>query len=83
MLKFIEKGEIKMKPFLKYRGGKSKEIKHFEHHFPMYFDTYFEPFVGGGAVYFHLEHSKSVINDINTKLIKTYQEIKDKYPLTL
>lgn len=70
-----------MKPFLKYRGGKSKEIKFFAHHIPKSFDTYYEPFVGGGAVYFHLEHPKSVINDINSKLIKTYREIKEQYPL--
>ena len=70
-----------MKPFLKYRGGKSKEIKFFQHHIPKNFHTYFEPFLGGGAVYFHLEHPKSVINDINTKLINTYREIKNKYPL--
>lgn len=70
-----------MKPFLKYRGGKSREIKYFKNHIPKNFDTYFEPFLGGGAVYFYLEHPKSVINDINEKLMKTYREIKEKYPL--
>lgn len=69
-----------MKPFLKYRGGKYLEIKYFEKHIPAQFDTYFEPFIGGGAVYFHLNHDKSVINDINEKLIKTYLEIKNNYP---
>lgn len=69
-----------MKPFLKYRGGKSNEIKHFEKYIPKKFDRYFESFIGGGALYFHLEHPKSIINDINAKLINTYKEIKYNYP---
>ncbi|WP_374724273.1 DNA adenine methylase [Calidifontibacillus erzurumensis] len=68
-----------MKPFLKYRGGKTAEIKYFQLHIPQTFDTYYEPFVGGGAVFFHLNHRKSVINDINEKLMKTYLEIKNNY----
>lgn len=43
-----------MKPILKYRGGKSKEIPNFSSFIPKDFDTYFEPFLGGGAVFFHL-----------------------------
>ncbi|NSL52547.1 DNA adenine methylase [Calidifontibacillus erzurumensis] len=68
-----------MKPFLKYRGGKTTEIKYFQQHIPQTFDTYYEPFVGGGAVFFHLNHRKSVINDINEKLMKTYWDIKNNY----
>lgn len=70
-----------MKPFIKYRGGKSSEIKFFKSYFPEKYETYIEPFVGGGAVYFHLEHSKSIINDINPKLMTLYSQIKDDYPL--
>lgn len=69
-----------MRPFLKYRGGKLNEIKYFNHYIPDRFDTYIEPFVGGGAVYFHLEHPRSIINDINSKLITTYRQIRDRYP---
>jgi hypothetical protein len=36
-----------MKPVLKYRGGKTREIKYFEKYIPKEFDTYIEPFVGG------------------------------------
>lgn len=39
-----------MKPFIKYRGGKAAEIHQFLDYFPEQFDTYIEPFVGGGAV---------------------------------
>lgn len=68
-----------MKPVLKYRGGKLREIKYFEKYFPSEFDTYIEPFVGGGAVYFHLEHNRNIINDINSKLINFYRQLKYDY----
>lgn len=68
-----------MKPVLKYRGGKLREIKYFEKYLPSEFDTYIEPFVGGGAVYFHLEHNKNIINDINSKLINFYHQLKYDY----
>ena len=42
-----------MKPMLKYVGGKQKEIPCFLEHIPEKFDTYIEPFLGGGAVFFH------------------------------
>jgi len=43
-----------MKPMLKYAGGKQKEILCFLEHIPEKFDTYIEPFLGGGAVFFHV-----------------------------
>jgi len=49
-----------MKPIIKYRGGKYREIKYFEEFIPEGFDTYIEPFVGGGAVFFYLEPRKSI-----------------------
>ncbi|AXI38573.1 DNA methyltransferase [Bacillaceae bacterium ZC4] len=68
-----------MKPILKYRGGKKAEIPFFIDHIPNDIETYFEPFVGGGAVFFHLEHEKSVINDINSKLYKFYLQLKHNF----
>lgn len=68
-----------MKPIVKYRGGKSKELIHFLKHMPRNFDTYIEPFVGGGALYFHLEPGKAIINDINCKLVTFYNQIKEDY----
>ena len=46
-----------MKPMIKYRGGKSKEIKYFEDYMPSDYSRFIEPFVGGGAVFFYLEPS--------------------------
>lgn len=70
-----------MKPILKYRGGKSKEINNYINLIPD-FETYYEPFLGGGATYFHLEPDKAVIGDINTALIDFYKEIgSDKFKM--
>lgn len=68
-----------MKPMIKYRGGKSKEIQFFEEFIPQEYNRYFEPFLGGGALFFHLEPQKAIIGDINTKLIKFYLGVKNDY----
>lgn len=68
-----------MKPLVKYRGGKSKEIPHLIKHIPQYGGRYIEPFFGGGALYFHLEPRKAIINDINSKLIAFYQGVKNDF----
>ena len=69
-----------MKPMIKYRGGKSKEISHFVNNMPSEYNRYIEPFFGGGALYFFLEPEKAIINDVNIKLYSFYQEIKEYYP---
>lgn len=53
------------------------EIKKFIEHIPTDFNTYLEPFIGGGAVYFHLNPEKAVINDVHKELVDFYQSIKD------
>ena len=70
-----------MKPLIKYRGGKSKEISSFIKYIPEQFDTYFEPFFGGGAVFFYLEPRKAIINDVNAKLMGFYLDVKEKYDI--
>lgn len=67
-----------MKPILKYRGGKSKEIPLFERYIPT-FETYFEPFFGGGALFFHIEPNTAVVNDVNQSLIRFYEDVKNNY----
>ena len=68
-----------MKPLVKYRGGKSKEIPHLIKHIPHYSGRYIEPFFGGGALFFHLEPKRAIINDINSKLIAFYLGVKDNF----
>ena len=69
-----------MKPLIKYRGGKSREIPNIKKHIPQFSGRYIEPFFGGGALYFHLEPQNAIINDINTRLIGFYDGVKNDYP---
>jgi DNA adenine methylase len=64
-----------LKPLIKWSGGKSDEIKLFEQYFPTNYDKYIEPFVGGGSVYFYLNPTSAVINDVHTELIDFYTSI--------
>lgn len=65
------------KPFLKWAGGKSQLIDDLLKFSPISFNKYIEPFIGGGALYFSLNHSNSVISDLNEELIITYKEVRD------
>ena len=73
------------KPFLKWAGGKGQLIRTFDEMFPSELingkiKTYIEPFVGGGALLFHVLQNynieKAYINDINKELINCYRCIK-------
>jgi DNA adenine methylase len=68
-----------MKPLVKYRGGKSKEIPHLIRHIPKYDGRFIEPFFGGGALFFYLEPKRAIINDINSKLISFYLGVKNDF----
>lgn len=70
-----------MNPVLKYRGGKSREIPRFLTYVPDDFNRYVEPFFGGGALYFYLEPDCAIINDLNTKLMTFYRQLRESYPL--
>lgn len=62
-------------PLIKWSGGKRDEISKFIKYIPKY-ETYIEPFVGGGALYFHLEPSRAVIADVHSELITLYRSIQ-------
>ena len=66
----------KLYPILKWAGGKEKELKYIIPNLPTKFNNYFEPFVGGGAVYTALQANKYYINDKSEELITLYQSIK-------
>lgn len=68
-----------MKPIIKYRGGKSKEIPQIMPFIPEFSGRYIEPFFGGGALFFHIEPEKAIINDINKNLINFYSGIKNNF----
>lgn len=64
-------------PFVKWAGGKRQLLSQIQERMPENYNHYFEPFVGGGAVFFGTQPSKALINDINKALINTYQRICD------
>ncbi|WP_049802678.1 DNA adenine methylase [Gloeothece verrucosa] len=68
-----------VKPFLKWAGGKRQLIAEISKYIAKFREntTYYEPFVGGGALLFHLQPKKAVINDSNSELINCYEVIRD------
>ena len=66
-----------LKPLVKWSGGKGDEIKQFEKYFPSEYDTYIEPFIGGGSVYFYLAPKKAVISDVHSELVDFYKCISE------
>ncbi|MGV3202633.1 DNA adenine methylase [Limosilactobacillus reuteri] len=70
-----------VKPILKYRGGKSQELSNYLSYIPK-FNTYYEPFFGGGATFFALAPHHSYVADINHKLMNFYQDLVVNYPKT-
>lgn len=62
-------------PFVKWAGGKRQLLDRISERMPQNYNRYYEPFIGGGAVLFHLQPEHAVINDINASLINTYRII--------
>lgn len=65
------------KPFLKWAGGKTQMIPDLLKFAPAKFNKYIEPFIGGGALYFNINHPKSIISDLNEELVITYKQVKE------
>ena len=69
-------------PFVKWAGGKTQLLPMVDKHIPPTFNRYFEPFLGGGALFFHLLAKNleliSYLSDINEDLINAYKVVKDK-----
>lgn len=73
------------RPFIKWAGGKSSLVVEFEKKglLPKQFNDYYEPFMGGGAVFFYLYNkglinSNSFLSDVNKELVNVYNEIKQR-----
>lgn len=64
-------------PVVKWVGGKRQLLSEIKKYVPDKFSTYYEPFVGGGAVLFFIQPKKAIINDINPELINLYEIIRD------
>ncbi len=68
---------ISSRPFLKWAGGKNKLIQQYIPYFPKEFKTYYEPFLGGAAVFFYLNPASATLTDINAELINAYRCVRD------
>lgn len=66
-----------IKPFVKWVGGKRQIMDEILKYVPKNFSTYYEPFVGGGAVFFEIQPKKAVINDVNGELVNLYKVIQN------
>ena len=76
-------GLAQLKPIIKYCGGKSREIKYFAKYFPDDFGTnsgtYYEPFLGGGAVFFEFMPKNAFLSDSNRQLMDFYKDFSKHY----
>lgn len=70
----IETQSVTAKPFVKWVGGKRQLLPDLEARLPEKLDVYFEPFLGGGALFFHIAHKVGVadLSDINEELILAF-----------
>jgi len=66
----------KLAPFVKWAGGKTQLLDEIKKRMPKSFNHYFEPFVGGGALFFSVAPEKASINDFNEELMFAYQAIR-------
>jgi DNA adenine methylase len=66
-----------MNPVIKWVGGKRQLLPIIKQYIPKEYNTYFEPFVGGGALLFDLQPKKAAINDLNFDVYNLYKVIRD------
>ena len=72
-----------LKPFTKWVGGKRQLLPELIELLPSSFGGYYEPFIGGGALFFELAPKHAVINDNNKELVLAYQVIKTDVELLI
>lgn len=66
-----------MKPFVKWAGGKRQLLDDIKSRLPATYNNYYEPFLGGGAVFLDIAPKTAKLNDVNEQLINTYRTIKN------
>ena len=78
---FKENNEFRIvsKPILKWAGGKTQLLDSIFPRIPLSYNRYFEPFFGGGALFFALAPRNAIISDSNPELINMYQQVA-QYP---
>ena len=69
--------KCRISPLLKWPGGKRALLGELRAVMPVRYDRYFEPFLGGGALFFELCPKNAVLGDHNNELIDCYSEVRD------
>ncbi len=64
-------------PIVKWAGGKRQILSEIKNNLPENYNCYFEPFIGGGALFFDLQPKKAYISDVNEELINLYCVVRD------
>lgn len=67
----------KLSPFVKWAGGKKQLTKILKEKMPKEYNKYYEPFIGGGALFFEVQPKNAVINDVNKQLLNIYRQLAD------
>lgn len=65
--------KVRLHPFVKWAGGKAQLLEKLNNYMPKTYNNYFEPFVGGGALFFNIAPKNAIINDYNSELICAYR----------
>ncbi|MDF2369089.1 Dam family site-specific DNA-(adenine-N6)-methyltransferase [Sneathiella sp.] len=68
-----------MKPFIKWAGGKRWLVESNHLNLPKYSGRYIEPFLGGGAMFFHISPKEAILSDVNPRLINAYRAVRDNW----
>ena len=80
----LEKLEKETYPIVKWVGGKRQLMFELLKNMPKSYNRYFEPFIGGGALFFELQPENAYISDMNEELINLYSVVRDNvYDLIL
>jgi DNA adenine methylase len=74
---------VKHRPFVKWAGGKRQLLSALRTHVPKAYGRYYEPFVGGGALFFALRPKRATLTDVNTRLIAAYRGVRNHVDETI
>lgn len=66
----------KTSPFVKWAGGKTQLLEQLKNRLPDSYETFYEPFIGGGALLLSIQPKKAIINDSNEQLINAFKQLK-------
>lgn len=69
-------GRARARPFLKWAGGKRQLVPELLERMPARFGTYYEPFLGGGALFFAVRPERAVLADRNPRLVRTWRAVQ-------